>query len=253
MSVAAAIIALNEEANLARLLPRLEGADEIVVVDSGSADATVALARRHGCRVAVRPFDNFAQQRNHAIDLARSDWILSIDADERPGPRLVSEIRAAVARADAAAFRVPIRSRIFRRALRRCGTQDDRPIRLFRRGAARWNGQVHEVLQVAGRVGRLRAWLDHDTLPDLRAFLVKMDRYTTLEAHARVRAGRGPRVLDRWLAPPREIFRRLVWKRGALDGPAGWAFCLLSGVSEWVLAEKHHRLWTAAGAGSEGL
>lgn len=245
MTIAAAIIALNEQANLARLLPRLDWVDEIVVVDGGSRDSTAQIARQHGCRVALRPFDTFARQRNYALDLVRADWVLSIDADERPTPRLVAEIRAATAPATAAAFRVPIRSRIFRRPVRRSGTQDDRPIRLFRRALARWTGEVHEVLQVDGRTGRLRAWLEHDTLPDLRSFLVKMDRYTTLEAQARVLAGRAPRRGDRWLAPPREIFRRLLWKQGLLDGPAGWAFCALSGLSEWVLAEKHHRLWEA--------
>jgi hypothetical protein len=94
-------------------------------------------------------------------------------------------------------------------------------------------------------VGRLDAWLEHDTLPDLHAFLVKMERYTTLEARARVAAGRAPRGRDRWLAPSREIFRRLVWKQGVLDGPAGWAFSLLSGLSEWVLADKHRQCWEA--------
>ena len=245
MTIAAAIIALEEQANLARLLPRLDWVDEIVVVDGGSRDATARIARQFGCRVAVREFDTFARQRNWALDLVQADWVLSIDADERPAPRLVAEIRAAIVGTRAAAFRVPIRSRIFRRAMRRSGTQDDRPIRLFRRGLARWTGEVHEVLEVEGRVGRLRAWLEHDTLPDFRSFLAKMDRYTTLEAQARVLAGRGPRALDRWLAPPREIFRRLLWKQGVLDGPAGWAFCALSGLSEWVLAEKHRRLWGA--------
>ena len=245
MTLAAAIIACDDQANLARLLPRLDWADEIVLVDGGSHDATLRIARQHGCRVAQRALDTFAQQRNYALDLVRADWVLSIDADERPTSRLVAEIRAATARSTAAAFRVPIRSRIFRRPLRRSGTQDDRPIRLFRRAAARWTGEVHELLAVDGRVGRLRAWLEHDTLPDFGSFLAKMDRYTTLEARARVRAGRPPRRVDRWLAPPREIFRRLVWKQGVLDGPAGWAFCALSGLSEWVLAEKHHRLWEA--------
>jgi hypothetical protein len=242
-SITAAIIALNEEEKLPGLLERLDWVDEIVVVDGGSHDATVRLARRHGCRVVSRTLDSFARQRNFAIQIAAGDWVLSIDADERPTPRLIDEVRGRIADCRQQAFRVPIRSTIFRRPLRWSGTQDDCPVRLFRRQSARWMGDVHEVLAVAGRVGRLQHWLEHETLPDLPAFLAKIDRYTTLEAAARVAAGRGPAGYAPWLAPPREVFRRLFWKQGLLDGPAGWAFCLLSGLSEWVLSGKHRRLW----------
>ncbi len=244
-TITAAIIALNEAKNLPGLLERLAWVDEVVLVDGGSTDATREIAQRFGCRLFERPFDSFSRQRNYAIDQATGDWVLSIDADERPTPALIGEIRLAVGHTTATGFRVPIRSRIFGRPIRRSGTQNDCPVRLFRRGQAWWTGQVHEVLQVMGRVGRLDRWLEHDTLPDLRSFLVKMERYTTLEAQARVAAGRAPRVWDAWVAPPREIGRRLVWKQGVLDGPTGWAFSLLSGLSEWVLASKHRRLWEA--------
>lgn len=247
-TITAAIIALNEAQNLAELLPRLAWVDEIVVVDGGSADGTAAIARSHGCLAALRPFDGFAEQRNQALKLATGDWILSIDADERPTPRLAAEIRKRIASNRHAAFRVPIRSRIFGRPLRFCGTQDDWPLRLFRRQGARWVGRVHEVLQITGRLGRLRHGLEHETLPSLHAFLAKMHRYTMLEAEARVAAGRPPRRWDAWIAPVREVARRLVWKQGILDGPQGWAFCLLSGLSERVLADRHRRLWEAARA-----
>ena len=245
-TITAAIIAQNEQRHLAELLPALDWVDQIVVVDGGSRDATVEVARAHGCCVVQRPFDTFARQRNHALRLARCDWVLSIDADERPTPRLIDEIGRRVTDGRHAAFRVPIRSTIFGRPLRRCGTQDDRPVRLFCRGAARWEGDVHERLRVAGRIGRLDGWLTHATLPDLDAFLAKMHRYTRLEAAARVAADRPVRWTDTWVAPAREIFRRLIVKQGLLDGPAGWAFCLLSGLSEWVLARQHRRLLEAS-------
>jgi len=242
-TITAALITLNEERNLAELLPALAWTDEVVVVDGGSRDATVEISRSHGCRVVSRRFDTFSQQRNHALQLAGCDWVLSIDADERPTPRLVSEIRRRLARAPENAFRIPIRSTIFGRPIRYCGTQDDCPVRLVRRGAGRWLGDVHEVLQTAGRVGRLKNWLTHCTIPDLETFLAKMHRYTRLEATARAAAGRRPSGRQPWIAPPREVFRRLIWKLGLLDGPAGWAFCLLSGLSEWVLAGEHRRAW----------
>lgn len=248
-TISAAIIALDEASNLAELLPILHWADEVVVVDGGSRDATVRVARSHGCRVASRRFDTFAGQRNYALRLARGDWVFSIDADERPTPPLAAEIRRRTEQGRADAFRVPIRSWVFGGRLRCSGTQDDRPVRLFRRRAARWAGSVHEVLRVRGRVAALNGWLEHRPAADLEAFLAKMHRYTLLEAGWRASAGRPPRRRDPWIAPPREVFRRLIWKLGLLDGPAGWAFCLLSGLSEWTLARRHRQLWNGAGAG----
>jgi glycosyltransferase involved in cell wall biosynthesis len=252
-TITAAIIALDEEQNLAELLPRLDWTDEIVVVDGGSRDGTVGLARTLGCRVVSHPLDDFAAQRNRALHAATGDWVLSIDADERPCPGLPAEIRRRLVHTSQTALRISIRSWIFGRRIRRGGTQDDRPVRLFRRGAARWEGGVHERLRVRGRIGRLDGWLVHRTMPDLHAFLVKMHRYTSLEAQARVAAGRRPSWRDAWIAPVRESLRRLVWKQGLLDGPAGWAFCLLSGLSEWILAREHRWLWGVPRFGPAGV
>lgn len=244
-TITAALIALDEEHQLADLLPALDWVDEIVLVDGGSRDGTAAVAEQFGCRVAVRTFDTFARQRNHALQLATSDWVLSIDADERPTPPMVEELRRRIAEDRKSAFRVPIRSWIFGHPMRFSGTQDDRPVRLFRRGAACWQGEVHERLHVEGPVGRLHHGLIHRTTPSLASFLAKMHRYTRLEAEARLAAGRAPRWADRWIAPPRECLRRLIYKQGFLDGRPGWAFCALSGLSEWVLAQEHRRLWEA--------
>lgn len=239
-------IVLNEEQNLPGLLGRVGWADEVVVVDGGSTDATCAVARSYGARLFQRPFDNFAKQQNFALGLARGDWVLSLDADERPTPRMVAEVcrRAADGRHDA--YRVRVRSSIFGRPMRFSGTQDDRQVRLVRRGRAKWRGEVHETLEVEGSIGQLHAWLDHDPLPTLASFLAKMHRYTTLAAEARVARNHPPSASERWLAPAREVFRRLIWKQGLWDGPQGWAFCLLSGLSQWVLADKHRRLWREA-------
>lgn len=242
-TIAAAVITLNEAQRLPSLIESLHWVDEIVVVDAHSRDDSVAIAECYGCRTEVRAFDNFANQRNHAVALCRADWVLSIDADERPSAQFASEARKRLRSTRAAGFRVPIRSRIFGRKFRFSGTQDDRPLRLVRREQARWCGEVHERLQVDGPIERLKACLDHDTLPDLSAFLVKMRRYTVLEARARVAAGRAPSSVEPWVAPVREIFRRLIWKHGWLDGPEGWAFCMLSGLSAWVQVREHRRLW----------
>ena len=218
----------------------------MIVVDGGSSDRSVAIAERGGAKTFRRPFDTFAVQRNFALAQSKCDWCLSLDADERPTPAMMREVRRKISQTTTNAFRVPIRSTIFGRRFRYCGTQDDRPIRLFRRDAAQWQGDVHEVLQVSGRVAPLTHSLEHFTLPNLPSFLAKMNRYTALEASARVAANRAPRRHAPWSAPLVEVFRRLVWKHGWLDGPEGWAFCALSGLSAHVLAARHRRLWESA-------
>jgi glycosyltransferase involved in cell wall biosynthesis len=242
-TISASIIAQNEEAMLPGLLAQLDWVDDIVVVDGGSTDATAQIAESFGARVFHRQFDNFARQQNYALQKCTGDWILSIDADERPTPSLVKEIRRRLPDAKQNAFHIPIRSRIFGRPFRFSGTQDDRHIRLVRKGTAHWEGDVHEVLRTTGAIGVMNGWMEHETLPTLQVFMNKMERYTRLAAEARVAENCPPRWGSRWIMPPREVFRRLIWKLGFLDGPEGWAFCFLSGLSEWVLANQHRRLW----------
>ena len=240
--LSAAIITWNEAAQLPDLIRSLDWVDEIVVVDSCSPDGTADVARDAGCRVIERPFDDYASQRNCALAAARCEWVLSIDADERPVPRFAEAARRAMASERFAAMRVPIHSRIFGRRFRFSGTQHDRPVRLFRRDAAVWTEAVHERLRVRGRVGTLDCGFAHETIRDLSEFLVKMRRYTLLEAEARVRRGQRPRWHDCCTAPMVEVFRRLIFQLGLLDGPEGLAFGLLSGFSEWNLALTHLRL-----------
>lgn len=242
-TVTVAIIALDEESHLSELLPRLTWADEVVVVDGGSRDRSAEVARSYGAQVVERRFDRFAEQRNAALDAARSDWVFFIDADERPTPRLVAELRQRITEESASGYRVPIRSTIFGRRFRFSGTQNDIPLRLMRRGSGRWGGAVHERFALTGGVGLLTAHLEHFTLPSVAAFRRKMQRYTSLEAEARLARGEAPRRRDLWLRPVLEVFRRLLWKHGWLDGPEGWRFCLLSGLSEWALARKHRDGW----------
>ncbi len=238
-----AVIALNEAAQMPGWLAATAWADEQLVVDGGSHDTTALIAERHGARVLTHTFDNFAAQRNRALQAASSDWVLFVDADERPSPALRCELLTRLSTAREGAFRVPIRSTIFGRRFRFCGTQDDRPTRLVRRGQGAWVGAVHERYECAGVRGTITAHLDHTTIPDLATFQRKVERYTSLQAEQRVLDRRAPRWRERLIAPPREVFRRLLWKHGWLDGPEGWAFAVLSGWSEWVLARKHAQRW----------
>ena len=246
------IVARNEERNLEECLASTRFADErVVVVDAASEDATLEIARRLADVVSIRTFDHFANQRNAALELASGDWVLSIDADERVTPELAVEIRQALADCSHshAGFRVPIQSEVLGRPFRFSGTQQDLPLRLFRRGRGRWTGLVHETVEIRGSVGRMRHVLEHRTLADVRVFLSKIDHYTSLEACQLYEGGRRYRWLDLTLRPCWTFLKLYLYKQGFRDGVEGLMFCALSGLSvavrTWKLRELQLGRWAS--------
>jgi glycosyltransferase involved in cell wall biosynthesis len=250
--ISALILARDEAANLAGCVASVSWTDEVVVVvDAASRDRTEALARCLADVVAVRAFDDFASQRNAALDLATGDWVLAIDADERATPALAAEVRRVTAGStgldparDPAGYLVPIRSEILGRPFAFSGTQHDRPLRLFRRAAGRWVGAVHETVAIAGPgpVGRLENALEHRTIPDMQTFLRKVNEYTTLEAIKFEREGRRPRAADLAARPFWTFLKLYLAKQGFRDGLEGFVFCAVSGLSDlarhWKYRER---------------
>ncbi len=250
-TISALIVAKDEAHHLADCLASLAWADEtIVVVDAASTDATEAVARRYATRVVVRPFDDFATQRNTALSLATGDWVLAVDADERATPALAAEIRRAISTADnpCVGYRVPIRSVVLGRSFRYSGTQHDRPLRLFRRALGHWVGTVHETVDLLGPTDLLQAHLTHRTIPDMATFLRKIDHYTTLEARQFHQSGARFRPIDVTIRPAWVFAKLYLGKQGFRDGLEGLAFCALSGLSVAVRHWKHRELIRAGGA-----
>jgi glycosyltransferase involved in cell wall biosynthesis len=244
------ILARNEAENLGHCIASVRWADEvIVVVDASSRDATEAIARRDADRIVVRSFDDFATQRNTALDVASGDWVFALDADERVSASLAAEIRHVINdRAQPhSGYRVPIRSVILGRRFSYSGTQHDRPLRLFRRSAGRWIGAVHETVAIDGSIGQLAHSIDHQTIPDMQTFLRKIDEYTSLEALAFDREGRPWRTTDLTIRPAWTFLKLYLGKQGFRDGLEGLAFCALSGVSVGVRHWKHRERLRARG------
>src|SRR5208283_3332758 len=156
-TLSVALITRNEAANLPRTLASVRWANEVVVVDSGSTDATLAIARDSGARVFEEPWKGFAAQKNSAISHAASDWILSLDADEEVSPELAREIQALLAGEPAfSAYRIPRLNHFLGCPLRHGGYWPDPKLRLFRSGAAQFADRpVHEIMQTDGPVGQL--------------------------------------------------------------------------------------------------
>jgi glycosyltransferase involved in cell wall biosynthesis len=225
------LITRNEAHNVADCLKSVAFADEWIVVDSGSSDATREIAASLGAQV-VRTDDwpGFGAQKNRALALARGTWVLSIDADERVDADLATQIREVVARDDAAGPSGHELSRLSSfcgQWMRHGDWYPDRVLRLFRRGQARFSDDmVHERLVLDGTVGRLRGELRHVSMPDLENALDKMNRYTSGRALDRVRSGRRGGLLSALGHGLWAFLRGYVVRRGFLDGQLGFVLAV---------------------------
>jgi glycosyltransferase involved in cell wall biosynthesis len=219
------VITLDEEQNLPGLLESVRGvADEVVVVDSGSTDRTVELARAAGARVLHRDWVDYGTQRLFAVAQARNDLVLSLDADERLAPELAAAIRAELARPEAelaAGYRIHFRHHVFGRRVRFGAMWRDRRVRLFDRRRGGFDGApVHEKVVVDGPVRLLPGRCDHRGCESPAELEEKLRRYA--RAAARERFARGARFRPwHWLRWPAGFAKRYLLRLGFLDGGVG--------------------------------
>jgi glycosyltransferase involved in cell wall biosynthesis len=238
------IITHNEEARLPACLESVAWADQVVVVDSQSTDATAAVAARATPHVHVRPWPGYASQKNFGMDQATGDWILILDADERVSPELREEIRALLAGgAGHPLYRIPFKNHLGDTWLAHGGLYPDYHPRLFRRGFARYGArEIHETLVFPGtpgrpRGGKLAGAIIHLTYPDLATYVDKVNRYTTLEAEAGTAGERPPRWWHLLVPIPR-FFKLYVRKKGFLDGVPGLASAVLLAIYPFLVRAK---------------
>jgi glycosyltransferase involved in cell wall biosynthesis len=234
------VIAWNEEERLRLCLESVTWADEVIVVDAGSEDKTVEIARAFTDHVLVRPWDGFAQQKNFAIERAHRAWILSIDADEMVSPELREEIQRIVnGDADADGYLVARRNIFWGQWVRHGRLYPDWQLRLFRRGQGRFVARdVHESVEVDGRVARLDGALVHRSYRDVSDFIVRADRYTSLAADEWVRGGRGIGWNDLVVRPAARFLSMYVWHRGFLDGWRGFLLAVLYAYYVFIRSAK---------------
>lgn len=221
--LSAIVITRNEAAKIEACLDSLAFCDERIVVDSGSDDATVALAEAKGARVVFHEWKGFGAQKNFALEQASGDWILSLDADERVSPELAGQITEAISAAQADGYEMPRLSTFCGQPMRHSGWYPDYVLRLFRRGRARFSDDlVHERVICEGPVRRLSVPLTHHPVERLEDALSRMDRYSTAGADMVVASGRRVSfmtgILRGWWTFVRTYFLRL----GFLDGREGF-------------------------------
>jgi glycosyltransferase involved in cell wall biosynthesis len=229
MLLSVIVITHNEQANIGDCLKSLDFADEIIVVDSASSDHTADMARACGAQVHVtEDWPGFGPQKNRALALAKGQWVLSLDADERVNEALRADILAAIANnIGPTVYRMPRRSRYCGQFMQHSGWSPDYVVRLFRRGSAKFSDDlVHERLVVQGKVGDLKAPLLHLSFPDFESVLDKANRYSTAGAQAMRLKGRNATLLGAIGHGMWAFFRTYVIRRGFLDGQLGLALAI---------------------------
>jgi glycosyltransferase involved in cell wall biosynthesis len=232
MKISCCLITRNEQENLARCLQSCADlADEIIVLDSGSQDATERVARRFGARWEHQDWLGYVGQKNQVLALAQNEWILSLDADEELSAALREEIRTlkrSPLPQDVSGFSMPRCVFYEGRWIRHGDWYPDRLVRLFRRGRARFiGGRVHERLEISGEVRALRGDLHHYSFRDAADHWARCEGYAALWAQDKLEGGKtaGPlaplgHAAFRW-------FRGYVLRGGFLDGAQGWRIARL--------------------------
>jgi glycosyltransferase involved in cell wall biosynthesis len=220
--LSAVLITRNAANVLEPCLESLAFADEIVIVDSASTDRTQDIARERGARVVQKEWLGFGRQKQFAVEQAKHDWVLCIDADERVSAELAANIQAALAAPVSPVYRMPRRNRFLGRWLAHGEGYPDWSPRLFNRQNAGWsNDLVHEKVLFAVTPGSLAGDLLHDSSDDLSAYLDRQNRYTTLAARQAYEQGRGAGVGHLLFSPVVRFIKFYVLRLGFLDGVPG--------------------------------
>ena len=241
-SLSVVVIVKNEAHNIEACLRSVAFADEIVVLDSGSTDNTVQIARSLRAGVTVNSdWQGFGIQKNRALALARCDWVLSIDADERVTPELETAIRQAIDAPVFDAYCFPRSSSYCGQHMRHAGWYPDYVTRLFRRGSARFsNDLVHEKVITPGPVGKLRPALQHESFRNFEGVLEKTNRYSTAGAQALLAKGRNASVSKAVGHGLWAFFRTYFLQLGVLDGRMGFVLAISNAEGTYY---RYLKLW----------
>ena len=248
-TVCGAVIARDEEKNIERCLRSLKWADTmLVVMDDRTVDATASIAESCGAAVEVRPFLDYARQRNAALDAARSDWVLFVDADEVVTPELALEVQRMAANSDAAGYWIPRKNILFGQWIRHAGWSPDYQLRLLRRSRARYQEErtVHELVDLDGEAGYLSNVLVHYNYETLRQFIVKQRVYASMTAADMYRRGIRVKPQNYLLQPWRQFWRRYVLLQGYRDGRLGLLLSALLAYYEFKTYVQLRGFWRSS-------
>jgi len=235
------IITRNEAANILACIESVAWADEIVVVDSGSTDATVEICRKAGAKVFVHDWPGFGEQKNRALSYATGEWVLSIDADERVTPESRAEIEASIQCDHTIAYEIPRLSSFCGRFMRHSGWHPDYVLRLFRREKGRFSDAlVHESVLIHGSTARLQQPLLHYSYRDFDDVLSKLNSYSSAASVMLQRRGKKGSLKQALLHGLWAFFRTYFLRAGFLDGREGFMLAVMNAENSYY---RYIKLW----------
>ena len=242
-SISVCIITFNNARTIETALKSVQGfADEIVVVDSYSTDATPEIVKRYTANFEQRAWPGFRDQYNYCIGKTRNDWVLFIDADEAVSSELATEI---VSRLEAdkgvyAGYIAHRRNFYLGRWIMHGGWVPDCEIRLFRKNRGGFKGDLHANVKVEGRVGELASFYYHYNYKDIADQIVTINRYSATAANDMLRAGKCFRYVDLLLRPPIRFIKEYLIKQGFRDGVPGLVIAVSTAYYVFI---KYAKLW----------
>jgi glycosyltransferase involved in cell wall biosynthesis len=253
VTLSVVLITQNEEKNLPATLDSVmplvcAGRGEIIVVDSGSTDRTLEIARSFGAKVFTESWKGFAAQKNSAMDKASYDWVLQLDADEVLEPQLAAEIESALsAQSVSRGFWIPRKNFFLGRWIKHGGFYPDPKLRLIRRGAGKFEEHgAHPTIKISGPTGHLQHALIHNAYPTLRSYIDHMNSYSSMGAQVAVEEGhRSFSIADILIRPWLTFTYNYFFRLGFLDGREGLlqhlyhaAYVSWKYAKAWELARK---------------
>lgn len=234
------IITLNEECNIARCLDSVAWADEVVVVDSGSKDKTLEIARSKGAKVFSNPWKGYGQQKNFAQDQTQNDWVLNIDADEVVSEDLKNEVLATLklgqeGKLEARGFAIPRRTFYLGKWILNGGWYPNYLVRFANKKVSRWSEpEIHEALEVQGPIQKLQSDLEHFTFEGIEDQVLANLKYAKLGARELNRRHRRPSLLKQILKPWWKFVETYFLKSGWRDGWAGFVISVNAAYSVFL-------------------
>lgn len=222
------IIAKNEAFNIRRCLESVQWADEVIVLDSGSEDDTVAIAKQYTDKVYTTDWQGYGIQKQRALSYASGDWVLNLDADESVSEQLKQAIQTKMASQQADAYRIPILMHFYGKPLR-YSASPSRHIRLFKREGAQYSADlVHEKVQLPAdaRVQQVQEPIIHHSFRDVSHMLYKLNRYSSYSAQTRLEQAKTGRLSTTLLSVLWMFLRCYIFQRGFLDGKEGLLFAI---------------------------
>ncbi len=233
--ISIAVITKNEEDKILSCLESVRFAGQVVVVDSGSSDNTVRIARDFGCDVYVEDWKGFGAQKQSAIDKCRNAWVFVLDADERIPSDTASKVIGISAMASAVAgYSFPRKNFFQGKWIRHMGWWPDRVVRFFRKGRGRMSDSaVHESVIIDGSVENLDCPIEHFTESDLSRILQKINQYSSLGAEQEFRKGRKCSVWEAAIRAELAFFQNYVIRLGFLDGRQGFTLSMTDAINKF--------------------